>query len=100
MRGSVYLGAAYRNRTDDLRITRTARGVHGRPLGHSKPVRTISGSAGVHGDPGMLLADALAASAWPSGVQAAPRWVGPPGPHARRVRGQDDHAAERASELL
>ena len=33
------LGAAYRNRTDDLRITRRIRAVHSCPDGHNRPAR-------------------------------------------------------------
>ena len=57
------MGAAYRNRTDDLRITRTKKAVQRRPLSHSCPAHPISGSVNVHGHPGLALADALARSA-------------------------------------
>ena len=53
-------GAAYRNRTDDLRITRRIRGVQCRPPGYSCPARRISRSGRVHGHPGLPLANLLA----------------------------------------
>src|SRR5437868_9654258 len=54
--------AAYRNRTDDQRITRRIRAVHGRPDGHTCPARAASRSARVRGSPGPLLANPLAQS--------------------------------------
>ena len=79
---------AYRNRTDDLRITRRTRGVHRRPPGHMRPGRTCSRSERVQADPESLLADALAMPAHDQSAPAAPRRVGPRGPHALRVRGR------------
>lgn len=55
-------GAAYRNRTDDLRITRRIRVVHSCPLHGSCPAHRDSRSTQVRGRPGLLLADPLARS--------------------------------------
>jgi hypothetical protein len=55
-------GAAYRNRTDDLRITRRIRAVHGYPDSHIRPVRLASQSTCVRAGPGSLLANPLAGS--------------------------------------
>ena len=52
--------AAYRNRSDDLRITRRIRVVHGRPGGHICSARLACQSARVRGGPGPLLANSLA----------------------------------------
>jgi hypothetical protein len=62
-------GAAYRNRTDDLRITRSIRLVQGRPLRHYRPARPAWHSTGIRGHPALLLAPALAEQ-WrsPTGV--------------------------------
>src|SRR5262249_29236984 len=54
------LEAAYRNRTDDLRITRRIPTVHHRPVGHSRPAREAPRSAHVQGHAELLLADPLA----------------------------------------
>jgi hypothetical protein len=75
--------AAYRNRTDDLRITRRIRAVHGCPDGHTYPARAASCSARVRGSPGPLLANPLAQPI-PGRLRllpilAAPRRVGPAG---------------------
>jgi hypothetical protein len=85
-------GAAYRNRTDDLRITRRIRAVHGCPGSRICPARLAPHSIGVRGCPGPLLADPLALSipavapmALHPGRAAPGR---PAGPHARRVRGR------------
>jgi hypothetical protein len=64
--------AAYRNRTDDLRITRRMRAVHGHPAGHSSPVRRGSRSAHVRDHPGLLLANALARAAGDSSGRGSP----------------------------
>ena len=64
-------GAASRNRTGDLRITRRIRAVHGRPAGQSIPACAASRSADVQNDPGPLLANPLARS-----VAAAPVFYG------------------------
>ena len=90
-------GAAYRNRTDDLRITRRTRSVHGCPGSHNRPARAASRSGHVQADPGPLLADALALLISCQGVLAAPRRVGPPGPHARRVRGRKPMVLQTAT---
>jgi hypothetical protein len=82
-------GAAYRNRTDDLRITRRITVVHGCPGGHACPARLAPQSARVRDGPGSLLANPLARSVravaptTPYPGRAAPGR--PPGPHARRV---------------
>jgi hypothetical protein len=55
-------GAAYRNRTDDLRITRRIQAVHRCPQDHSCPDRRGAHSSQVQGRPGSLLADPLARS--------------------------------------
>ena len=89
--------AAYRNRTDDLRITRRTRGVHGCPGSHNRPARAASRSGHVQADPGPLLADALALLISCQGVLAAPRRVSPPGPHARRVRGRKPMVLQTAT---
>jgi hypothetical protein len=52
--------AAYRNRTDDLRITRRIRVVHSCPDGHTCPARAASQSPFVRSGPGPLLANPLA----------------------------------------
>ena len=75
--------AAYRNRTDDLRITRRIRAVHGCLDGHTYPARAASCSARVRGSPGPLLANPLAQPI-PGRLRllpilAAPRRVGPAG---------------------
>ena len=54
--------AAYRNRTDDLRITRSAQPVHRHPLCHPRPACWAPDSTQVHGRPRSLLADLLARS--------------------------------------
>jgi hypothetical protein len=77
-RNVIPLGAAYRNRTDDLRITRRIRAVHGCPGGHTRPGRRGSCSRLIQADPGLLLADALALSARRSG-RLARRDGRPPG---------------------
>ena len=56
------MGAAYRNRTDDLRITRRITVVHGCPGSHVCPARLASQSARVRDSPGSLLANPLAQS--------------------------------------
>jgi hypothetical protein len=89
--GGISSGAAYRNRTDDLRITRRTRAIHGHPGSHINPAGAAPRSAGVRSRPGPLLANPLARSARPLlrfWRVAALRRVGPLGPHARRVRGQ------------
>jgi hypothetical protein len=77
--GEISSGAAYRNRTDDLRITRRTSGVHRRPVSHNRPARAASRSEHVQADPGSLLADALAMPALDQSALAAPRRVGPQG---------------------
>jgi hypothetical protein len=57
------IGAAYRNRTDDLRITRRIRAVQRRPTGRSCPAHRAPQSACVQCHPELLLADALARTA-------------------------------------
>jgi hypothetical protein len=57
---SCSFGAAYRNRTDDLRITRRIPTVHHRPVGHSRPAREAPRSAHVQSHAELLLADPLA----------------------------------------
>src|SRR5262249_28415352 len=64
------LGAAYRNRTDDLRITKRIGVVRRRPLGHSRPAHQAPGFIPVHGHPAWLLADLLARL---PGLTVAPR---------------------------
>jgi hypothetical protein len=91
--GGISSGAAYRNRTDDLRITRRTRAIHGHPGSHINPAGAAPRSAGVRSRPGPLLANPLARSARPLlrfWRVAALRRVGPLtlGPRARRVRGQ------------
>ena len=58
--GASELGAAYRNRTDDLRITRRMQLVQDRPPGHSRPACRVPVAIPVHGRPVLLLADPLA----------------------------------------
>jgi len=53
-------GAAYPNRTDDLRIARSILAVHGCPGSHVCPARLASRSARVHDGPGSSLANPLA----------------------------------------
>jgi hypothetical protein len=65
-------GAACRNRTDDLRITRRMRVVHGRPVSHSAPARRGSRSEHVRDHPGLLLANALARTAGVSSGRGRP----------------------------
>jgi hypothetical protein len=72
-------GAAHRNRTDDLRITRRITAVqHGPPVCVC-PLNRLSPSSGIHGDPASLLANPLARSsagvilcahAWADGEQS------------------------------
>jgi hypothetical protein len=85
------VGAASRNRTGDLRITRRMRAIQGRPGSHIDPAGAAHRSAVVRPRPGLLLADPLARSTQPLlrfWNVATLRRVGPPGPHARRVRGR------------
>ena len=86
------LRAAYRNRTDDLRITRRIRVVHGCPRNHVCPARVASQSARVRDGPGSLLANPLARSIRAAAPTAAhPGRTAPdrpPGPHARRLCGR------------
>jgi hypothetical protein len=56
------LGAASRNRTGDLRITRSVRAVQSRPPDHFYPARRTPHSSQVRGRPGSLLANPLARS--------------------------------------
>jgi len=84
-------GAAYRNRTDDLRITRRIRTVHGCPGSHICPARLASQSTCVRAGPGSLLANPLAGSVpgrRSDGPPSWPRRAGSAllGPHARGVR--------------
>jgi hypothetical protein len=67
------LGAAYRNRTDDLRITRRIQAVHRSPPGHSSPAREGARSSRVQGRPGSLLASPLARTAGGSALLHPPR---------------------------
>ena len=69
-----------RNRTDDLRITRRIRAVHGRPGGHTC-LLAASRSARVRGSPGPLLANPLARSlaSWLSWPERAPAYSSIPG---------------------
>ena len=53
-------GAAYRNRTDDLRITRRIQAVHRSPPSHYSPARWGACSSQIQGRPGSLLASPLA----------------------------------------
>jgi hypothetical protein len=78
-------GAAYRNRTDDLRITRRIRPVHRRPPSHSWPVRRPPRSARVQARPSPLLADPLARS---PKVTRRVCQQGPPRPLAARTAGR------------
>ena len=55
-------GVAYRNRTDDLRITRRIGVVRRCPLGRCTSACRVPRSAQVQGHPGWLLADPLARS--------------------------------------
>jgi hypothetical protein len=85
-------GAAYRNRTDDLRITRRIRAVHGCPDCHICPARLAAHSTCVRDSPGSLLANPLARSVsqapllWLSILAGGGGGGALPGPHARRVR--------------
>jgi hypothetical protein len=75
--------AAYRNRTDDLRITRRITGVHDCPGSHVCHARVAFQSARVRDRPGSLLANPLAWSiravapdgcpSWPHRAGSAPR---------------------------
>src|SRR6266699_2869099 len=85
--------AAYRNRTDDLRITRRVRAIHRCPDGHTCPARAASQSPCVHSGPGPLLANPLAPpipAAAPTALHPGRAAPGRPlsGPHARRVCGR------------
>ena len=78
-RGLSVVGAAYRNRTDDLRITRRIPPVQRRPRSHSSPVRLPPRSTRVPACPWPLLADPLARSngrCHPSATTASPHRVG------------------------
>jgi hypothetical protein len=80
--------AAYRNRTDDLRITRRIRVVHGCPGSHVCPARLASQSARVRDGPGSLLANPLARS-----IRAAAPTAAHPG---RTAPGRPSGAARPA----
>ena len=81
--------AAYRNRTDDLRITRRITAIHGCPRSHVCPARPASQSARVRDGPGSLLANSLARS-----IRAAAPMAAHPG---RTAPGRPPRAAARTS---
>jgi hypothetical protein len=82
------VGAASRNRTGDLRITRRTRRVHRCPVSHRRPARAAFRSNNVQADPGSLLADTLAPHAPLAGCTGRVATGRPQGPHARHVRGR------------
>ena len=92
-------GAAYRNRIDDLRITRRITVVQGCPGSHVCPARLASQSVRVRDDPGSLLANPLARSIRTAAPTAAhPDRTAPGRPPGGRTPGAcaaDDAARER-----